>query len=198
MTFVSTVALYDHVFDGPAREDTPLAQRPGPYAFHKWMCEQRMHWLSQCSDWTLSVVRPSQVYGPGEPHGLGVSRMIRGALHDRKIVLNNGGEDARDLIYVEDVAQAIAAVTLAGTSGVFNVSSGSAVKIREMASTIASYCDEPPAIEMQPVTREPSVLAYDSSRIQNEIGFRPATSMADGLRRCVLDEIASMEVAKAC
>jgi UDP-glucose 4-epimerase len=86
-----------------------------------------------------SVVRPTNVYGVGDPHNsYGPNRFIREALEKKEINLFGKGKSTRDFIYVEDVAKIIFAVMQNNYSITINAVTGFSVTFKDIALRVIS------------------------------------------------------------
>jgi nucleoside-diphosphate-sugar epimerase len=84
-------------------------------------------------------VRPTLVYGLEDPHnGYGPNRFRRLAAAGKEIVLFGEGEERRDHVDVEDIAELVRLIVLHRSSGVANAVSGAVVSFREIAEFVAS------------------------------------------------------------
>ncbi len=82
----------------------------------------------------LCILRPSLLYGAKDPHnGYGPNRFRRLAAEGKEITLFGEGEEKRDHVFIDDVAE-IAALCLAHRSaGVLNVATGVSTSFRQVA-----------------------------------------------------------------
>lgn len=114
-----------------------------------------------------------------------VARFHRAATENAdRIVLWGDGTPTRDFLFAEDAAEALIALATAG-SGAYNVATGSSVTIRELAETLAMTSGFSGRLEWD--TSKPKgqlVRSYDCERIFS-LGWRPATLLADGLKRTI-------------
>jgi UDP-glucose 4-epimerase len=86
----------------------------------------------------LAILRPSLLYGAADPHnGYGPNRFRRLAQAGKDIVLFGEGEERRDHVYVDDVAELVARVLFRRSAGVMNVATGAVHSFREIAEKIA-------------------------------------------------------------
>lgn len=76
--------------------------------------------------WNATILRPSNVYGHGEGHGV-ADRFIRG----EKTIYGDGTQ-VRDLIPVELVVNIIIKLIFIPQSGIYNVSSGRGTAVNQM------------------------------------------------------------------
>ena len=73
----------------------------------------------------LVTLRPTLIYGKADPHnGYGPNRFVRQARAGEAIALFGKGEERRDHISVEDVAEIVARAVLRRSVGTLNVASG--------------------------------------------------------------------------
>jgi nucleoside-diphosphate-sugar epimerase len=137
--------------------------------------------------------RPLTVYGPGRDFGLTADPTLamKAAVLGRAFQIRWGG--ATDLIYTEDVAEALLRAAASSLDGahVYNLHGASS----SVAAVVALIETSWPAgkglithVE-QPI---PFPDALDDTRYQKDLGPRPPTSLADGVRR-TLDEFARLQ-----
>ena len=85
------------------------------------------------------ILRPTLVYGDGDTHNAyGPNRFIRNALSSGKISLFGGGEELRDHIAVEDVADIAVLCLKNRTEGVLNLATGNSASFYEVASMVSN------------------------------------------------------------
>jgi len=87
----------------------------------------------------LAILRPSLLYGAGDPHnGYGPNRFRRLAIKGERITLFGNGEEMRDHIYIEDVGRLVASVLVHRSAGVLNVATGVSTSFHRIAEMIAA------------------------------------------------------------
>jgi GDP-L-fucose synthase len=141
---------------------------------------------------------PSNLYGPGdnfEPHVSHVAAaLLRKALvADAKqrptFEVWGDGSATRDFVFVEDVAVGVAEMVLRDKpfgGGVYNLGSGLETPIRKIAETVAlciGMTVAPVFLPEKPVGYLRRVLCIEKS--SGEFGFRPKTTLEDGLRKTI-------------
>jgi UDP-glucose 4-epimerase len=105
-----------------------------PESLHGIMHLTREIALRNCYIGPLVFVRPTLVYGLNDPHnGYGPNRFRRLASSGEKIVLFGEGEELRDHVDVQDVANLIRNVILFQSTGIINAVSGETVSFRKLA-----------------------------------------------------------------
>jgi UDP-glucose 4-epimerase len=169
----------------PAREDDPRLPL-SPYGVAKLAAEEYLATWNRLYGAKHVALRFGNVYGPRQDSGLegGVvaiflERMARG---EPTTIFGDGGQE-RDFVYVEDVAAAVLAA-VGNDGGVYNVGSGEATSIarlHELSRAVASDGREPDYGPPRAGDLKRSVL--DPTRARDDLGWTPATSLEEGLRR---------------
>jgi len=116
---ISSVSVYGPTERGSRDESTPL--RPeGIYAESKLQAEQRAREIAESSGMSLTILRLTTLYGPGDPGN--VARLLA-SIDRRRFVWVGKGSNLKSLLYVGDAARAILAVANAAPAGIraFNV-----------------------------------------------------------------------------
>ena len=90
----------------------------------------------------LVIVRPFTMYGKymnfGK-HGLVIARYIRAFMDKEPLLLDGGGVQTRDFVHASDAIQALELVIEHAAHGeVFNIGSGKAVSIKQLADCVSS------------------------------------------------------------
>src|SRR5665213_4283716 len=92
----------------------------------------------------LTMLRPTLIYGAGDPHnGYGPNRFRRLAAKGEPIVLFGKGEERRDHVLIDDVAQLAANVIYRRSTGVLNIATGQVASFREIADTVVRLSGRP-------------------------------------------------------
>jgi UDP-glucose 4-epimerase len=99
----------------------------------------------------LVMLRPTLIYGAGDPHnGYGPNRFRRLANKDEPIVLFGEGEERRDHVLIDDVAEIAARVIYHRSSGVLNVATAVTTSFREIAQEVVKASGRSVAINGAP------------------------------------------------
>jgi UDP-glucose 4-epimerase len=171
----------------PFREEQP-ARPVTAYGSAKVAAEALGLMAHRQSGFPFVVARPALVYGPGQPPVMFVPQLIEGLLAAATFPMSPG-EQLRDLVYVDDVAEALAALAAPGLEGeVFNIGTGTGVRLRDLAEEVrrgipGGGVPVPGALPY----REGEIMDYRLSgeRLTTRTGWRPATSLSEGLRRTI-------------
>jgi len=170
----------------PAREDDALfpSGRAPYYLVSKVVQEVFGDHFAKRFPLRVVSLRPSAVYGPGMgPSGLIPTLAGRLRAGD-PVDLADGGRYSADLVYVDDVVDAVVTAIQRPVNGAFNIASGRLVSALEIAETIATLCSRSrELLRLQPAGGSPAggFCALEITRAQDELGFQPRTLEA-GLR----------------
>jgi UDP-glucose 4-epimerase len=133
----------------------------------------------------LGIIRPTLIYGSDDPHnGYGPNRFRRLAAGGKGIALFGEGEERRDHVCVEDVAELLARMVLRRSAGVLNAVSGKVASFRELAEFTALQFSPRVAINgsprMGPMPHN-GFRPFDASGILNAFPDFQITPWRDGI-----------------
>jgi nucleoside-diphosphate-sugar epimerase len=123
------------------------------------------------------------LYGPGEHPDRLVSSLARGLLAGDEVPTTDGGQ-RRDYMHARDVAGALVATLASKVTGAVNIATGEPVSVRELITRVAREVDGLARVRFGALpTRqsEPPVIAGDPRRLTEEVGFRPAVELEQGI-----------------
>jgi GDP-L-fucose synthase len=165
-------------FSGPPMDFAGWAKRMAELQIHAYKVQYGME--------NYAIVRPANVYGPGDnfdPQSALVipsliSRIFRG---DDPLVIWGDGTAVRDFVFSRDVAEGCLLALLHGTGAHFvNLGSGTGVSIRELVETLGHIVDF--RFEFDP--SKPSGFpkrVMDIGLSARRIHYNPTTSLRSGL-----------------
>lgn len=211
--YASSVAVYGRR-SGVYPEDTPLGDPGNPYGRTKAAAEKILLGDSPC---TPIVVRPTNIYGPGDRHLLG---RVVALLSSKRAALIDGGRGRLNLVYADDVAALMrAAAEAPAPRPIYNVTGPDRITWRDFVDQLSSYLDlSPPQRDISRRTartvaaclegmaalrllRRPPLSrfavdlvtgdrSYPIDRARADLDFEPAIDLQEGLAR-VLPELRS-------
>lgn len=188
VVFASTGgAIYGEQQEFPAREEHP--QRPlSPYGISKMAAEHYLRFYGAQHGLSCISLRYANVYGPRQdPHGeAGVVAIFAGRLSkNESCVINGDGEQTRDYVYVEDVAQAnLLALEPDIPSTAYNIGTGTETSVNELYATMAELSDSQLLPEYKAAKPgEQLRSSIDPEKAARVLGWRPRTGLSRGLAK---------------
>jgi UDP-glucose 4-epimerase len=183
VVFSSTGGAIYGECDGPADEDSPRLPL-APYGASKLAGEEYVATWSRLYGGGHVALRYGNVYGPRQdPHGeAGVVAIFFGRIaNGQELHIYGDGRQTRDYVFVGDVVAATLAASTA-PAGVYNVGTGTETSVLELADG----CKRASGVDAEVVFDPPRLgelarSVLDPSRAEAVLGFRPATSLAEGL-----------------
>jgi UDP-glucose 4-epimerase len=172
-------AIYGDADELPTPE-TAAARPASPYAASKAAAESYMALYWQLHGLPTFTLRLANVYGPRQAGGEAgvIAIFCAAAAADAPVTIYGDGGQTRDFIYVEDVVDAFLAAGDREDAGLCNIGSGRETSVLELARRLglrARFEPERPG-EVRRSCLEPGLAA-------RTLGWRPATPLAEGLRR---------------
>jgi len=187
IVYVSSSMVYGD-FDREPMPEYARCKPREPYGRFKHAAEAlvRSHGLK--SGHTVTVVRPSAVYGPGDLGERFVQRLIAAAHSGSTLTLTGGGHTRLDFTFVEDLADGLRRATLqpAGPGATFNMTYGHGRSLEEAVGIVRGLGF---SIEVEHAVEQfqfrPRRGTLDISRARQALGYDPRYSLERGLERYV-------------
>jgi UDP-glucose 4-epimerase len=146
------------------------------------------HLLSLIASATTTVVnlRFSSIYGPGPSPALSSTvlyAMVQAVRQGRYPKVHGNGTRTQDFLHVADAARACLLASESGDSGTFNIGSGAATSMLELAQTVLAVHGKPnQRVAFVPNAPEGESVALDVSKARTELNFAPRVDIESGLR----------------
>jgi UDP-glucose 4-epimerase len=189
VVLASSVAIYGPPATLPVREDT--ATNPlSPYAVSKLAGELYLRQYRDLHGLETTTLVLTNTYGPRQdPHGeAGVVAIFADAmLSGRPTRVFGVGGNVRDYLYVADAVDAFARAGGSAGNGLrLNIGTGAAVTDLELHRALAEVTGRQVEPEFAPERLgDLPAMVVDAGRAADVLGWRPRTSLADGLARTV-------------
>ena len=168
-------------------EDTPVAPR-SPYSASKAASDHLALAYHTTHGMDVVVTRCSNNYGPYQfPEKL-VPLMITRALHDEPLPVYGDGLHVRDWIHVLDHCRGLLAASERGRAGrVYNFGGDAERTNLSVVRELLDIVGKPESLIRHVTDRKGHDRRYaiDASRAKDELGWRPETGFAEGLRSTV-------------
>lgn len=191
MIYASSMSVYGDHLRLPVNEDSVTLPKSF-YAVGKLASEHYLK-LFACEDLQTVALRLFNVYGPGQNlanlnQGM-LSIYLAQALRDQKIVVKGSLDRFRDLIYVDDVVNAVKIFLNQKWQkhfSVYNVSNGYPVMVSEMLDAIQiGLNQELPIQEVSGTPGDQHGIFGSSYSLQREFNWKPQVKHQEGIDKMI-------------
>jgi UDP-glucose 4-epimerase len=162
-------------------DESWLAAPQNFYGVHKWAAERYL----ELSGISYGIARPSNVYGSRQRAGLegGVVAIFASrAASGKALTIYGSGEQSRDFLHVDDVVDAIVRIGSSDLAGFWNVATGVATTINQLATIVEGTLGTPLGREFAgPRLGEVGVSRLRADRIAADLGWRPTIDLETGV-----------------
>jgi UDP-glucose 4-epimerase len=186
LTFMSSY-VYGQPQRLPIAEDHPV-QPLNPYSHTKILAEEVVSYYGAQLGVSAAIVRPFNIYGPGQREPFLVPKLINQTLDPSCGAITVADlRPRRDYIYIRDVVALLIATRSAPAGSVYNAGSGQSLGIEDLISKIAALtgCRKP--VQSLDKIRPEEVLdvVADISKAGRELGWTPRTTLDHGLSETI-------------
>jgi nucleoside-diphosphate-sugar epimerase len=186
LTLISSY-LYGQPERLPIDEDHPL-RAFNPYGHSKLVAEEVARFYGQNFGVPVTVVRPFNLYGPGQGKDFLIPTLIRQALDPHLDVISVADHrPRRDYIYVGDLVRLLLMLSdrPGRAAGIYNAGSGHSTSVLELAESIVGIAGTRKPVVSRNEERQNEVLdtVADIGRARRELGWEPEVSLREGLER---------------
>jgi nucleoside-diphosphate-sugar epimerase len=167
---------------------TPESLRPqpvSPYGVTKLAAEHLCEVYRTSFGVPVASLRLFTVYGPRQRPDMAFSRLVGAALAGEEFEVYGDGEQTRDFTYVGDVVQAMRDAAASDWSGVANIGGGSRTSLNAVLDIVRDLCGELRIVRRPRATGDVRHTAADTSVAAAAFGYRPRTSLPEGLAAMV-------------
>lgn len=154
------------------------------YAACKVALHVALSHLATTTEMEVAWPRIFYVYGPLEDEQRLIPAVIGPVLRNQPTRLT-AGEQIRDYLHVEDVADALLAVAQSSLTGPVNVGSGVPVTVRDMALRIGAILGRPELVRLGDLPYrpgDPMFVCANTRRLVESTGWTPRYTLDEGLR----------------
>jgi GDP-4-dehydro-6-deoxy-D-mannose reductase len=185
LTYVSAY-LYGQPKSQPIREEYPLAPN-NPYALSKVLAETVCEFYARIHGLPVTVVRPFNIYGPGQEGHFLIPSVLRQTLEEDKIEVRDLAPK-RDYLYIDDLTELLAA-TLNAPPGynVYNAGTGISYSVAEVIAAVQAEAStsKPVHCEQKPRVQEIDDTRANIDKARNELGWSPKYDFRGGIRAII-------------
>ncbi len=186
VVYSSSAAIFGGVQYMPIDEAHP-DEPDSPYGVSKLAAEKYCLCYSRLYDMEIICLRYFNVYGINQYfdfYGNVIPIFAKKLSRQEPLMIYGNGEQTRDFVNVSDVVKAnLLAAQADGISGVFNIGSGEATTINQLAQIMQEVLDRKVDVNYAP-TRKGEVRhsRADISAARRALGYEPSVTLIDGLQ----------------
>lgn len=191
MVQVSTSEVYGTARYVPIDEAHPL-QPQSPYSATKIGADAIATSFQRSFGLPVVIARPFNTYGPRQSARAVIPTIISQIAGGKAEISLGETETTRDFTFVEDTARGMLAVARldGGAGDVFNIGSNCEISIGNLFRLIAELMHSDAKIAVSAERKRPGDsevyrLWCDNGKLATASGFRPMTSLRDGLMRTI-------------
>lgn len=189
--FASSSAVYGEAATLPTPEDEPKDPR-SPYGLHKLVAEQFMQLFSKLYGMEFVALRFGNVYGPGSdgnsPYSTAVGAWCDKLVKGIPLRSDGDGEQSRDMIYVEDVAEALKICAESEKKFGFsamNLGTGAAVTNNQLLQKLRNFVGNFEVTNASVRQGDVKHTLLSIVKIADETGWKTKFTLDEGLRRTI-------------
>jgi UDP-glucuronate 4-epimerase len=183
VVFASSSSIYGDAERYPTPEDaTP--QPISPYGITKLGCEQLAYAYATSFGLDVITLRYFTFYGPRQRPDMALARIVDALARGAQFELYGDGLQSRSFTYVADGVDAtIAAMEGAPAGALYNVGGGDEATMRDVIRILEQVSGRTLELVERPAAAgDVRRTAADATRIEGDLGWRPTTSLANGLK----------------
>ena len=181
-----TCAEYDWKYGYLSEDMTPCSNKT-PYAATKNAVQSLIHSFSETVGLSSAWGRIFFLYGPKEHPTRLVSSVITSLLKNREALCTHG-EQYRDFLHVQDVADAFVALLESNIQGRVNIASGHSIQVKELIDKIANKLGKPELIKLGAIPfseQEPLFIGANTKLLREEVKWSPKFDLDTGIDQTI-------------
>jgi UDP-glucuronate 4-epimerase len=189
--FASSSSVYGNTATVPFLEDQDVNSPFSPYAFTKRSCELMNYTYHELYGMDVVNLRFFTVYGERQRPDLAIHKFVKKISEGEPIHLYGNGDTSRDYTYWKDTVSGVSAALeyLLKHDRIFesfNLGNSSPVTLNELVSAISDAMQVKPVLIYEDKKPGDVDITYaDISKAQQLLGYNPATSLPEGLKKFV-------------
>jgi nucleoside-diphosphate-sugar epimerase len=187
LVYSSSSSVYGDAESHP----TPESLRPqpiSPYGVTKLAAEHLCETYRKSFGIPAVSLRLFTVYGPRQRPDMAFSRLVRAALSGESFEVYGDGRQTRDFTFVADVVRAMRDAAASPWCGVANVGGGARTSLNEVLGIVGELCGDLRVVRRPRAVGDVRDTAADISTAEAAFGYRPRTSLREGLAAMVAAE----------
>jgi UDP-glucuronate 4-epimerase len=192
LVFASSSSVYGDATAFPVAETADITRPVSLYAATKMAGELMAYSYADQYGVAVTALRLFTVYGPWGRPDMAIFKFTDAILNNRPVELYAGGTLRRDFTYVDDIVQGVlGAIDHPPTNSdaifrAYNLGRGTPISVLDLLKEIERCLDRRAfRRNLPPQLGDVTVTCADIRAAQAEIGYRPSTSISDGIQQFV-------------
>jgi UDP-glucuronate 4-epimerase len=206
LVYASSSSVYGANTSFPFHEDDPVDHPVSLYAATKRANELMAHCYSHLYALPTTGLRFFTVYGPWGRPDMSMMLFTKAILAGEPIKVFNHGRMRRDFTYIDDIVEGVvrtldhvpasgrpddpkayaAPSSSVAPFRIYNIGNSRPVELLEYVGLIEAALGRQAKLDLQPLQPGDVVAtAADTSALEQAVGFRPSTPLAEGIKRYV-------------
>ena len=190
---ISTDEVYGSLGEGGVFNENSVYRPNSPYSASKAASDHLVRAFGQTYGVSTTISHCSNNYGPCQNIEKFIPLMIHNCLKRKPLPVYGRGSNVRDWIYVDDHAEAVWQILQKGRRGeVYDVGGKTELSNLELLNVLIDLIDAQQPGDYRSLIRfvqdrpgHDFRYALDPSKIENELGWQPRTTLKEGLLRTI-------------
>lgn len=189
--FGSSSSVYGNNRKVPFSEADSVDRPISPYAATKRACEVMCHSYHHLYGMGVLSLRFFTVYGPRQRPDLAIRKFAELLLRGQPIPFYGDGSTERDYTWIDDILQGVIAALdrsreVPGEFEIINLGESRTTSLSKLVELIAKAVGTAPALQKLPMQPGDVQRTFaDVSKARKLLGYRPTTTVEDGIPRFV-------------
>ncbi len=169
--------------NGKMNEDKTKTKPVSPYGVSKLAAEHLVKAYVENFNLPVIMLRYFTVYGPKQRPDMAIMKFVIKSILKRPITIYGDGTQKRDFTFIDDVVNAtISSINVSKPGEIINIGGGEVISIRKVISILENISEYKPKILYKPFSNGDVLRTEaDISNAKKLLGFKPKTSLRDGL-----------------
>ncbi len=187
LLFASSCAIYPLDSKNKFKEESKTVPN-SPYSISKKIGEDMINFYLERKKINAIILRCFNAYGlrqkSNSQYAAVVPKFISNAKKNGYLKLNNGGNQSRDFVYIEDICKAYYILNKLKKVGTFNIGSGVTTKIKDLAKIIIEIIGKGKSMKGKKNKGDANYSCADIKKIK-KIGFGNTIKIKEGLKKII-------------
>jgi UDP-glucuronate 4-epimerase len=185
--FASSSSVYGNNKKVPFSEADNVDFPISPYAATKKAGELICHNYHHLWDISISCLRFFTVYGPRQRPDLAIHKFAALIERDKAIPVFGDGSMMRDFTYIDDIIDGtVAATEKCNGFNIYNLGESQPITVNDLIDEIEKALGKKAIRDHKPLQPGDVERTFaDVTKAANDLGYKPSTSIQDGLRKFI-------------